>query len=1068
MSHTRNRSIAVAVILAAGMAVPAAQTVSARTSTGLAVPESGSGRSITLITGDQVFLDDAGHPKARPAKGREKVGFLTQKDIRGDVHVIPFDALGVLRSGQVDPRLFDVTDLVANGYGDDARSDIPLIISGVQARSVNAQVVRELPSVNATAVVTAKGSSFWNTRSAAATKIWLDGPMHATLDRSVPQIGAPAAWAAGYTGKNTRVAILDTGIDATHPDLVDAVADASDFTNSASGTTDKFGHGTHVASIVTGNNVPYMGVAPDTRLIIGKVLNDHGSGTESQVLAGMEWAANSGAQVINMSLGDDTPSDGTDLVSQAVNRLTAQTGALFVVAAGNNGRTPGTPAAADAALTVGAVDRSDTLAPFSSRGPRLHDNAIKPYITAPGVDIVAAKAKDSVLAGTQPNIGDTHLQMSGTSMATPHVAGAAAILAGEHPDWKAPQLKAALMNTARTNPSLTVFEQGAGRVDVAKAFTSTVQATPASISDGVAQWPHTDDKPINNTVTYHNSGTGPVTLNLAPDVKDPTGKAAPAGMFTVSPTVLTIAPGADAQATVVANTTVNGADSIYSGVITAGDIRTPITVTREPESHDIKLNFLGTDGNPTAGYAFRLVSTTKPEQYVPYDASGSLSIRVPKDHYYFESQISTSDGPLSVYIEPDVDMSGTKTLTVDPRKGKPSGVVLDRAGAKAGERSVEFARSTSWGGRDALDTTLQVGAFTDVIVSPSNTSAPGQFRYSAGGRFAEQDSTGSFDASPYLYNVRGDVDGHMPSDPVVRIHDKDLVKVRTTHGATKPGMYGSREGMITKALPFVLDELYSPETPWLNDFFESTTPDGSGRTATLFSSTPRSFPRARSATDSFNLAVFGPDVPSNPGRPFRYASRSGDTMIFQIPFFSDSGRDREGFSLHTGTATLYRDGIQTGTSNAPSGGLFNVPAGSGTFRLHSEASRDTPLSGRIIADWTFRSTTVTDQIPQSQPLMAVKFTPTVDERNQAYRVLPTIVPISVNHNTGATASLSGVEVSHDKGSTWRAAPVLCLNGKWYAVLTHPAAAKSVSLKASAQDAAGNSVTETIIDAFLLK
>ncbi|MFI6094860.1 S8 family serine peptidase [Lentzea sp. NPDC051213] len=1063
MSDKWRRSVAVAVVVAAGLTGPVTQTNAAPVApTAQALPKvPGQERTITLITGDQVVLTGSGHAQVRAAKDREKIGFLTRTDVDGDVTVTPFDALGMLRTGQLDPRLFNVTELLDSGYGDADRVDIPLIVT--QAGNLNARTVRELPSIGGAAVVAAKGTAFWNTRG--ANKIWLDGPVHALLDKSVPQIGAPAAWQAGYTGKNTKVAVLDTGIEPTHPDLADAVIEARDFTGSASGTVDRHGHGTHVASIVTGDDNPYMGVAPDTGLLIGKVLGDRGSGTESGIIAGMEWAAASGAQVINMSLGSAAPSDGTDPMSLAVNRITAETGALFVIASGNNGSTPGSPAAAEAALTVGAVDRNDALADFSSRGPRFRDNGIKPDITAPGVEIVAALAKDSVIGGVLPPVGEDHVALSGTSMATPHVAGAAAILAGQHPDWKAPQLKAALMSGAKPNPALSVFEQGAGRVDVAKAVTATVHASVGSINNGVVQWPHNDDTPIATPLTYRNSGTSPVTLQLATDIKDPNGKAARAGMFTVSPASLTIAPGADASATVTTNTKIDGADGIYSGVVTAGDVRTPIAVTREVESYDLNLNFLGTDGKPTPDYAFRLVDLSKPEVQVPYDPSGSLSVRAPKGHYYFESQVLTSDGRVSVAIEPDLDLSVTTAITADPRRSKPAGLVLDRPSAKAGERFVEFARSTSYGGKDFLRTRISPPEYGDVIVSSSKTSAPGQFRYSVGGRFAEQDGAGSFDASPYLYNVRGDVSGRMPTEPVLRVRDKDLVKVRTTHGAGAPDSVGTREGMITKPLPFTLDELYSPETPWSNFFNETTT---AGEYVTnLFSSAPRSFPRVRTATDSYNLAVFGPDLPSNPDRPWRYTGRIGDSMHFQVPLFSDSRNDREGYSVHTGSSTLYRDGVEIGKANSASGN-FTVPPGLATYRFHLEATRNRAMTSKIVADWTFASDTPDEGSIEPLPLMAVKFAPAVDGRGQVSRASSTIVPMSVNHNTDIDARPTKVEVSHDKGATWRAAPLLCRNGKWFTVLSHPKGATSVSLKASARDTAGNSVTETIIDAFLLK
>src|SRR5207237_575226 len=112
-------------------------------------------------------------------------------------------------------------------------------------------------------------------------------------------------------------------------------------------------------------------------------------------------------------------------------------------------------------------------------------------------------------------VGDAYQRLSGTSMATPHVAGAAAILAGEHPAWTAGQLKSALMNSAKPTAGATVDEQGAGRVDVARATGQDAYATPASLSEGTARWPHADDPVVTRTVTYHNDGSAPLTLTLS-------------------------------------------------------------------------------------------------------------------------------------------------------------------------------------------------------------------------------------------------------------------------------------------------------------------------------------------------------------------------------------------------------------------------------------------------------------------------------------------------------------------------------------------------------------------------
>src|SRR4029453_8028919 len=157
------------------------------------------------------------------------------------------------------------------------------------------------------------------------------------------------------------------------------------------------------------------------------------------IIAGMEWATAQGAKVVSMSLGGD-PTDGTDPMSAAVNELSAASGALFVIAAGNSGAAHpvGAPGAADAALTVGAVDRADVLADFSSRGPRVGDEGLKPEITAPGVGIVAARAAGTFMG--EP-VDELYTAANGTSMATPHVAGAAAIIAQQHPGWTGAQIK---------------------------------------------------------------------------------------------------------------------------------------------------------------------------------------------------------------------------------------------------------------------------------------------------------------------------------------------------------------------------------------------------------------------------------------------------------------------------------------------------------------------------------------------------------------------------------------------------------------------------------------------------
>jgi len=251
--------------------------------------------------------------------------------------------------------------LAENGYGDAKSTSLPVILQyqrsaapAAVAKAAKAlpgsEITASLPSIHGTAVKVRKteARSFWRSLAArpattalagALKEVWLDRKVKADDDVSAAQIGAPAAWAAGYDGTGVKVAILDTGIDLTHPDFSGKVAGSQVFTGEPS-VQDGFGHGTHVASIIAGTGAAsagkYKGVAPGAQLYIGKVLDNTGNGSDSQVIAGMQWAASTGARVVNMSLGGQ-PTDGTDPVSAAVNELTAATGTLFVVAAGNSG-----------------------------------------------------------------------------------------------------------------------------------------------------------------------------------------------------------------------------------------------------------------------------------------------------------------------------------------------------------------------------------------------------------------------------------------------------------------------------------------------------------------------------------------------------------------------------------------------------------------------------------------------------------------------------------------------------------------------------------------------------------
>jgi hypothetical protein len=487
-------------------------------------------------------------------------------------------------------------------------------------------------------------------------------------------------------------------------------------------------------------------VAPGADLMIGKVLGDDGSGDDSWVIAGMEWAAHNGADVISMSLGGDTPSDGTDPMSQAVDQLSAETGALFVIAAGNFGAEAWltAPGAADAALTVAATDSTDQLADFSTRGPRYADYGMKPDIAAPGVEILAAKAGGTAADGY-------YQTMSGTSMATPHVAGAAAILVQQHPTWTPAQLKDALMSTSKQLP-FTAYEVGAGRVDVAAADKATITAT-GSAYFGFLGWPHSDPAPVDRTITYTNTGATAVTLNLAQTVSiaggpydlDPTadqGVPAPDGMFGLAADTVTVP--AHGTATVVSRAVPSMGQSArrYLGQIVATDgdgtvrARTQVGLYLEDERHNMHITVKDRSGAPAAGFVgFQRLGVEGPPVWLAVGDSGELTVRTIAGIYsvYTYIQVAGSHGPDSTAValmgDPEVVLDQDRDIVLDARQAREATAVVPR---RTQDRLLYLDWYRSDGGSSSIaDQYLLPTAVDSMFALPTKPVTTGEFEYVA-------------------------------------------------------------------------------------------------------------------------------------------------------------------------------------------------------------------------------------------------------------------------------------------------------------------------------------------------
>ncbi|MCG5217318.1 S8 family peptidase [Streptosporangium sp. KLBMP 9127] len=646
-------------------------------------------KKITLITGDVVTYttDQDGSPQVRiePAKRPDgaPVFFLSVRE--GDAYyVYPTDVMSRLSAGQLDKGLFDVAYLAGNGYSDAESPTLPVIVQhGPQQRIAGA---RTLASIDGAAVKVDKKAAgqFWaglSTARSASQKIWLDRKVQVSLDRSVKQIGAPEAWAAGLEGAGVKVAVLDTGIDATHPDLAGRIAATQNF-SSESSAQDGHGHGTHVASIIAGNGAKYRGVAPEASLLVGKVLNNYGSGLESDVIEGMQWAAAQQARVVSMSLGGCCPGPDNPL-DQALNKLTAESGTLFVVAAGNDGksRAIGSPGTAASALTVAAVDRSDALASFSSQGPTAVDYSLKPDISAPGVDIVAARARDTSMGEPAE---DGYTTASGTSMATPHVAGAAALLAQQHPDWTNTQLKAALTSTAHGDGQ-DAYEEGAGRVDVARAVKQRVRGS-GSIDFGFL--PSPQNGAVTKTLTYTNDGDQPVTLTLSTGVKAHRGGAPPSNTLTLDRDTVTVPAHGTAPVTVTFDP--SGPDTWYEGFVRAsnGDVQvnTAVGAFVEPKKVTVRAKLVlpaGASDNTQIPWLFMRTDDRDDLQYSYLPATGmETEAQVYPGTYTVISALAWrgADGEWvqSLPADPQIEITKDTTVTLDLRKARKVSVKTPR------------------------------------------------------------------------------------------------------------------------------------------------------------------------------------------------------------------------------------------------------------------------------------------------------------------------------------------------------------------------------------------------------
>ncbi|GIG68098.1 S8 family peptidase [Phytomonospora endophytica] len=1041
-------------LLLSGVAIPATEQTGAAAPAAFTAEELAQAREITLITGDTVVVTADGEVGfvAGPGRGHvPHVKYYSGSGENRDQYVVPADALGPLREGVLDERLFDITDLLADGFADTGA--LPVI-------------VRDEPGEFDT--LSATGGLWERVAADRVDRVWLDGKARFTLAESVPQIGAPTAWESGYTGEGVTVAIIDGGYDPAHPDLAGRVKAAKDFSGESPEAIDGFGHGTHVASTVAGSgaasNGRYKGVAPGADLLVAKVCLDAGVCEESAIIAGLEWAAENGASVANVSLGGG-PTDGTDPLSLAVNEITERTGMLIVVAAGNDGcvgcvSSPGT---AEAALTVGSVTKQDTLSDFSSQGPRFGDGAVKPDIAGPGTAITAARA-----AGTSMGepVDDSYTTADGTSMATPHVAGAAALLKQAHPDWTATRLKAALMGSSKGLEGLSVFEQGAGRVDVSDL--SAPVTADGSVSFGAFGYPYTQD-PAARNVTYTNDTDAAVELALAV-----TGDS----RFTVDSPKVTVPAHRSATVGVSAKV-VGGAAGNYGAYLTATadgvSVRTALGVVLEPEVYDLNIDVTTRDGGPVADDewgAFVIVYGLDAASFdvVGIDAEGKGSVRLAPGRYQISGSVKEAgDSPsMTAFAEEVTVAGGDATSTPDLRTGQLVDEDLDA------DDAVLFGTMNEIQAVDADGRHLY--AFNQLAANGSRTYSIPSAGLSTGFNVLHGVTYGSPKGAKnaYSYSLSFSVQGELPGRTTFTVGNAELARDDAVYHSQGVAFSGERVDYPMSAGFYSIEGPAAPVPGRRTEYF---TPGDYMATLKIGEAENRyefiQYDSVKTAGGRKDV-VWG-QAPLGVGMHSNH--RSDGEIYFGPEMYEDSGADTlltdHKSGTVTGTASLTFNGekvpLETMTPCWQAATLPADASGTLVFTCDTERVNEYSILGTASsAKWTVHTK---PGEPGALPMVNVRLGSACVVNGYAPAGKRQDLTLDVVRS-GATAPLGTrkltFEVSYDDGKTWKTVTVKRTGDHAVASLWHPKGAKFVSTRLTAVDGDGNAVTQSTTRSWALK
>ncbi len=746
------------------------------------------------------------------------------------------------------------------------------------------------------------------------------------------------------------------------------------------------------------------------------------------------------------------------------------------------------PATADSALAVAAVDKSDEYASFSCPGPREPDGAIKPEIAAPGVDIVAARA-----AGTSMGepVNDAYTKASGTSMAAPHVAGAAAILLQQHPAWKASELRARLMSTSKALPNEDVFHVGAGRMDVAHAVSTAIQVSADKLEMGYFRWPYAKVEPSLRELTYTNSSAKPITLALAVSV-DRYGDPVPVGTLTLDKASLTVPAHGSAKVVLRLDPT-KAPPQTYGGVLTARAgvelWTTPIGWTLESEVYDLAIKGINRDGSPMTTELDVVAldaGDVSPVPPFPVMYDGQKILRLPKGKYSvgalaLTQATETSPVEATVVVRPDVTLDRDVTVTLDARRAKPVTVTVDGlSGLSPVAGYLGYQRQAPNGIAGGSYTRgYWVGQNFKRFAVPSASVQTGKLELFTYARLAK---------AGVAYDVAIPEAGSIPSGLAYRVKQSAFARIDASYGTAggtdvriaddwvmstdmTTDVYDGGGELVpagTRRTTYVLGN----QVKWARSV--SAYGDG-GATAVGYTQVPRPFKPGERLIERWQHPIATHLFSGAEAEWYGGVTQVGDFMAVGFNAFVD---ERTRFSNDLGQdthrMTLSRKGTQVGTSDERIG-EFQVPEGAATYQLRLDSARSFSWwhrSTKISSLWTFKATgKPTSGAVEVMPVLLAEYdVPSADLNGDVPSNRFSSIQFSVSHQAGSRAAKVTdvkLELSTD-GMHWRPVPVTAKGGDTYAArYFHPdsMAGRTVSVRVDVRDQNGNRLQQTVTDAY---